>query len=56
MYFDQITQTLKRADIAIEGLFINADAVFLEIPFFFSSDLGEDNKNVLKPSDIARKL
>ncbi|REC76843.1 IS5/IS1182 family transposase [Chryseobacterium elymi] len=28
MYFDQITQTLKRADIAIEGLFINADAGF----------------------------
>ncbi|MGI9583361.1 hypothetical protein ACR1PO_19350 [Chryseobacterium sp. RRHN12] len=28
MYFDKITQTLKKADIAIEGLFINADAGF----------------------------
>jgi len=27
-YFDQITQTLEKADIAIEGLFVNADAGF----------------------------
>lgn len=27
-YFDQITQTLEKANIAIEGLFVNADAGF----------------------------
>ncbi|WP_442784940.1 hypothetical protein [Chryseobacterium sp. MYb264] len=28
IYFDQITQTLEKADIVVKGLFMNADAGF----------------------------